>query len=242
MTDRLKVIPLDLAFYATPPHECSYLPERRAVTLFADPKITMTNGVYSALADVGFRRSGEYVYRPRCPHCDACQPARIPVERFRPSRSQSRIAQRNADLDFILRAPGYVEEHYQLYRRYIRNRHANGGMDVDSREQYVAFLTSSWSETSFVEFRHGPDLLGVAVIDRMEDGLSAVYTFFDPDQPKRGLGVQAVLWQVEEARRLDLPYVYLGYYIAESPKMAYKRAYRPLEVLSEGRWHDLDSL
>lgn len=239
MTESLKVIPLDMAFYATPPHECSYLPERRAVTLFADPKTPMSQRVYSALAEVGFRRSGEYVYRPRCPNCDACLPARIPVERFRPDRSQRRVAKANHDLSIVEREPGFDDAQYRLYRKYMGTRHAEGGMDVESREQYLAFLTSSWCDSRFVEFHVGDALAAVAVVDVMSDGLSAVYTFFDPDLPRRGLGIQAVLWQIGEARRRGLPYVYLGYYIAESPKMNYKYRYRPLEVYRDGQWRDL---
>lgn len=235
MSGFLDLIPPDLAFYATPPHECSYLAERRAVTLFTDPKSSMSPEVYSALAEVGFRRSGEYVYRPRCPRCEACIPARIPVAEFRADRSQRRIARNNADLTVRPLPAEYREEHFLLYRRYIRSRHADSGMDVDSVEQYLAFLTSTWSDTRFVEFRAGGQLLAVAVVDRMSQGLSAVYTFYDPDST-RGLGVNAVLWELEEARRQGLPYLFLGYLIDESPKMAYKRRYHPLELFQRGHW------
>jgi arginine-tRNA-protein transferase len=235
MSGFLDLIPPDLAFYATPPHPCSYLEDRRAVTLFTDPKAGMSPEVYSALAEVGFRRSGEYVYRPRCPRCEACIPARIPVTEFVPNRSQRRIARANADVTVTPLPAEYREEHFLLYRRYIRSRHADSGMDVDSVEQYLSFLTSTWSDTRFVEFRHGRQLLAVSVVDRMSQGLSAVYTFFEPDS-KRGLGVNAVLWQLGEARRQGLPYLFLGYLIDESPKMAYKRQYTPLELFLRGQW------
>ncbi len=241
MNDLMNFIPPDMAFYATPPHECSYFSERRAVTLFADPHTPMSSRLYGVLAPLGFRRSGEYVYRPRCPHCSACQPARIPVRDFRLNRSQRRTWKENRDLEITRCRAEYDEEQYRLYREYIHTRHPEGGMDVDSVEQYLAFLTSSWSETDFVEFRSADRLLGVAVVDRFERGLSAVYTFFDPTERKRGLGTYAVLWQMEEARRLGLDYVYLGYYIAESPKMAYKHNYRPLEILVDGEWKPMEN-
>ncbi|SCZ59173.1 arginyltransferase [Thiohalomonas denitrificans] len=241
MNDLMHFIPPDMAFYATPPHECSYFPERRAITLFADPHVPMSNQLYGVLAPLGFRRSGEYVYRPRCSHCDACQPARIPVADARLNRSQRRTWKSNQDLRVTRRPAGYHEEHYRLYRDYIHARHTEGGMDVDSVEQYMAFLTSSWANTDFVEFRSLDRLLAIAVVDQFDAGLSAVYTFFDPREHKRGLGTFAVLWQIEEARRIGLDYVYLGYYIAESPKMAYKRNYRPLEILVNGDWKPIEA-
>lgn len=239
MNDLMNIIPPDMAFYATPPHDCSYLPNRRAVTLFADPRTPITNRLYGALAPLGFRRSGEYVYRPRCPRCEACQPARIPAADFVPNRSQRRNWKRNRDLTVTIRPGEYNEEQYLLYRRYIHSRHKEGGMDVDSVEQYLAFLTSSWSDTDFVEFRKDDRLLAVAVVDRFSTGLSAVYTFFEPEAQQRGLGTYAVLWQMEEARRRQYEHVYLGYYIEQSPKMAYKKRYRPLEVFVDGQWQVL---
>ncbi len=233
------VLPADLVFYASPPHECSYLPEREAITLFADPYAAMTPALYSALAEMGFRRSGNYVYRPRCATCDACKPARIPAEAFVPDRSQRRAWQRNSDLTVNVLPAEYREEHYRLYRRYIHSRHADGGMDVDAPERYLEFLGSSWMKSEFVEFRLQGRLMMVAVIDVMADGLSAVYTFFDPDESRRSLGTYAILWQLAEARARGLPYVYLGYWIAESPKMAYKQRYHPLELYRLGNWRPL---
>lgn len=233
------ILPADLVFYASPPHECSYLPEREATTLFADPHAPLTPALYSLLAGMGFRRSGNYVYRPRCPDCNACLPVRIPVREFSPARSQRRNWAQNKDLAVSVLPAEYQEEHYALYRKYIHSRHAEGGMDVDAPERYLEFLGSRWADTRFVEFRLQGRLLMVAVIDLMSDGLSAVYTFFDPDESRRGLGTYAILWQVEEARWRQLPYVYLGYLIDESPKMAYKRRYRPLEYYQQGGWHRL---
>lgn len=236
----LELLPPDLGFYASPPHECSYLEDREAATLFVDPYAPMSKRIYSVLAEIGFRRSGPYVYRPRCPGCSACQSARIPAAEFQPNRSQRRTWNRNRDIEATVRDDSFREEHFELYRRYTSRRHTGGGMDVDSPEQYRNFLTSPWSDTAFVEFRAGGRLLGVSVTDGLDKGLSAVYTFFDPDEHKRGLGVFAILWQVEEARRIGLDWLYLGYWIKECPKMAYKANFYPLEVYIGGQWRRLD--
>jgi arginine-tRNA-protein transferase len=167
-------------------------------------------------------------------------PVRIDVGGFRPGRSQKRNFRQNQSLTASILPLEFRDEHYELYRRYQRARHAGGGMDLDDREQYMQFLLSSQVDTSLVEFRDGEKLVMVAVVDRIEDGLSAVYTFFDPEMEKRGLGTYAVLWQIELARRLGLPYVYLGYWIKESRKMAYKSNYKPLQGLVDGNWTALE--
>ena len=169
-----------LAFYASEEHPCSYLPDRQTVLLFADPSARITNALYSRLADHGFRRSGQHVYRPSCPGCAACVPVRIPVEEFTPRRNQRRVARNNRDLDVIVSAPEFRLEHFRLYRRYIQQRHRGGGMDDPDPERYLEFLTSPWSETRFYEFRHAGRLVAVAVVDHLAQALSAVYTFFDP--------------------------------------------------------------
>jgi arginine-tRNA-protein transferase len=133
----------------------------------------------------------------------------------------------------------FDQEHFDLYRRYTRLRHPGGGMDTDEPAQYRGFLISPWADTRFVEFRKEGRLLAVAVTDVMNQGLSAVYTFFDPDEPRRSLGVYAVLWQIDYARREGLPWVYLGYWIAETAKMSYKTRYRPLEAYLGGEWRRL---
>lgn len=228
-----------LAFYATPPHECSYLPGREAVTLFADPYARMTNDAYSRLTLHGFRRSGGYVYRPACPGCSACVPVRIPVSEFRPSRSQRRAWARNQDLEVRERPSEFRDEHFHLYCRYMHTRHPGGGMDQADAEKYMDFLTSDWSETGFVEFRAQGHLVSVAVIDYLQHGLSAVYTFFDPDEAARSLGTHAILWEVHRARGLGLAWLFLGYWIRECPQMAYKAQFRPLERFHNGHWEVL---
>lgn len=223
-------------FFSTTAHPCSYLEGEQAITLFADPKSRMDGRLYSELSDLGFRRSGNYVYRPHCKHCNACVPVRIPVNRFEPNRQQARVLRRNADVTVRTVPATFHQEHYDLYERYICERHSDGDMYPPSEEQFNSFLTSEWSDTRFYEFRAGDKLLAVAVCDLLEEGLSAVYTFFDPDEEKRSLGAFAILWEIEEAKRLGLPSLYLGYWIKHCQKMSYKIAYRPIELLINNEW------
>jgi len=239
VSDPRDFIPPELLFYASAPHPCSYLDEE-AVTLFADPKARMSMALYSALSDLGFRRSGEYVYAPRCPACNACLPVRIPVAAFRPDRSQRRNLKRNSDLQVTIHPAEFNQRHFDLYRQYMNARHPDGSMASPDPEQYNRFFGSNWCETRYVEFSHSDRPLAVSVMDILGNGLSAVYTFFDPAASERGLGVYAVLWLVEEARRRGLAYIYLGYLIHESPKMAYKVRYHPLEVFHDGQWQTLN--
>ncbi|MEK7321634.1 MAG: arginyltransferase [Pseudomonadota bacterium] len=222
--------------FAGASHGCGYLPAEVATTQFVDPSLSMNPALYSELVDLGFRRSGELVYRPRCRQCVACVPMRIPVAAFTPSRRQRRTWQRNQDLQVHLVPARFNAAHFDLYRRYIAARHPGGGMDVNDPAQYESFFVSPWSETWCAEIRDQDRLLAVAVIDRLQQGWSAVYTYFDPAQARRSLGGFAVLWQIEECRRLGLPWLYLGYWVEQSPKMAYKNQFQPMEVLRQGGW------
>jgi len=225
-----------LAFYQSQEHPCSYLPGRCAASLFADPTARMTNTMYSRLAEYGFRRSGSHTYRPSCPNCTDCIPVRMPVQDFHPGRTQLRVRRRNTDLIVNPVAPEYHEDHFQLYRRYIATRHPGGGMDDPDPRKYLEFLTCAWSDTRFYEFRLDQQLLAVAVVDHLEEALSAVYTFYAPEQSNRSLGTYAVLWEIELAQRLGLPWLYLGYWIKDCPKMAYKGHFRPLQIWRDGQW------
>ncbi len=232
--DNMAAEPVKL--YLTPPHPCPYLPGLDSVNLLADPARPLDPWHYGRLVLRGFRRSGNWVYRPRCPHCDACVPVRVPVQRFRPDRSQRRCLRRNADLAVHIALPQRTDEYFDLYRRYLQARHPGGGMDRPTPAQFEEFLIADWCETRFVEFRHQGRLLAVAVVDLLPDGLSAVYTFYEPAETRRGLGTLAVLWQIGEARRRRQRHVYLGYWIEQSPKMRYKIRFQPLEGYRDGQW------
>lgn len=225
-----------VSIYATGEHPCAYLTERTARTLFVDPREPIDNSTYSSLCDQGFRRSGEFVYRPGCPGCSACMSIRIPVDEFEFKRRHRRCWKQNEDLEVTPVMPRFRQEHFALYRRYIDSRHEGSQMADPSPQQYMDFLTASWCDSVFYEFRANGELLAVSAIDLLSHGLSAVYTYFDPSFPKRGFGTYAILWLIEEARRQGLPYVYLGYWIAESPKMRYKSDFRPHEVYDGRGW------
>jgi arginine-tRNA-protein transferase len=223
-------------FFITPEHPCSYLPEKQAATLFLDPRDTITPELYQRLAEQGFRRSGGHLYRPHCQACQACIPTRVPVAEFTPRRTQRRVAARNQDLEIHLEPAAYSEEHYRLYARYVSMRHADGDMFPPTRDQFRSFLLSSWSDTRFLSMSLDDQLICVAVTDQQSDGLSAIYTFFDPDYAERSLGVMAILQQIALTRALELPYLYLGYWIRDCSKMRYKSEYRPLQLFTNGRW------
>ena len=226
----------NLKFYATQPHPCSYLDDEQATTLFLDPSQPMDADVYARLSMLGFRRSGNHLYRPHCQDCQACIPARIPVEQFIPNRQQRKILRRNADLQVLAAKPHFNEDYYDLYLRYIETRHADGDMYPPSREQFSTFLVTSLPFARFFEFRLDEQLLAVAVTDILPNGLSAVYTFFDPRHEHRSLGRYAILWQIAETARLNLDALYLGYWIKNCRKMSYKTQYRPIELLINQRW------
>lgn len=224
-----------LFFFSTEPRACSYLPARESVMLFADPNKVVDSESYGRLIDFGFRRSGDNVYRPHCRSCTACTPVRIPVDELVLNRSQRRNVKRNADLRIGLQTTEFNDEHLQLYHLYQQRRHDPDTSNGEAYDQ-LGFLRSKFIDTAILEFRLDGKLVMVCVVDEIPQGLSAAYTFYDPDYPQRGLGVFGVLELVNECRRRGLAWLYLGYWIEECDKMNYKTMFRPLHAYLDGEW------
>ena len=232
---------LPLKFYQdVHSHHCSYLPGLKAKNLYPDPELLMTNGVYSQLIQYGFRRSGNSCYRPHCQACNACVPVRINIDNSILSRSQRRCLKRNQHLIITQHPAEFSLEHFSLYCRYLKTRHANGGMDNPTHQSYCDFLTSKWSDTHFIQFHDDSKLVGLAVTDYIDNALSAFYTFFDPDYTQQSIGTYAILEQINIAKKLGLSYVYLGYWIEKSQKMSYKQNFSGLEGYIDRQWQSLE--
>jgi len=226
----------DIRLFTTQPHSCSYLEGEQAQTLFIDPDFLVDRACNSRLSELGFRRSGAHVYRPNCRNCQQCVSCRVLVFSFAPNRRFRRILKRNEDLVVTRVSDISSDEYYLLYKHYITVRHADGDMYPPTRDQYSSFLMKKCEGTSYYEMRAGDRLVGLMVSDHLENGLSAVYTFYDPLEEQRSLGTYAVLWQINLAHRLGLAHVYLGYWIRDSRKMNYKISFGPMEMLIRQQW------
>jgi len=236
-------------FYISAEQDCNYL-EEQSQSIFLDPNVAPTIELYQELLDQGFRRSGNNTYRPHCANCNECRSVRVKVNSFKPKTSQKRCLKKNNLISRKILPASFNSEHFQLYERYLKSRHKDAGMDNPTQEEYISFLGSKWSQTKFIEFRLKEDedanhqeskLVAIAVTDVLPNALSSVYTFFEPDlaYQKRSLGVYAILSQIEEAKRLGLDWLYLGYWIKDNQKMAYKNQYKAAEYLIDGLWRVL---
>ena len=225
-----------LQLYLTVEHECGYFPERRAINLVPDPQVAMSMPLYSQLIQHGYRRSGDQTYRPHCPACHDCIACRIPVAHFKPNRNQRRCLKQNQDLATTITNATYTDEYFELYRKYLNARHADGNMADPETDDFSHFLYADWSDTAFIEVRKDNRLIAVAVCDITSTGLSAVYTFFDPDEAKRSLGTYCILLEIEQARTLQLDYLYMGYWIENCRKMQYKTQFKPMQFFINDAW------
>lgn len=229
-----------LKFYVTTQYPCGYLPDQQARSLVAAPAQLIDTPTYGELVKQGFRRSGLYTYRPHCENCQSCVPVRLRANDFASTRSQRRAWKHHGNLTAKVLSLEFSDEHFQLYASYQKSRHAGGGMDSDNADQYRSFLMQSGVDSAMVEFREDGVLRMVSIVDRLADGLSAVYAFYDCTIKGASYGTYNVLWLVDWCRRQQQPYLYLGYWIAQSHKMAYKIDFQPMEKLIGLEWRPLN--
>jgi leucyl-tRNA---protein transferase len=227
---------ISIPLFLSEKHPCSYIDDEEAQPAFVHPLFEMTTGIYSELIAQGFRRSGDEVYSPYCSQCSACIPVRLKATEFIPSRSQKRCLQKNSNTQVIIKSAEFEQAHFDMYLRYQAARHRDGSMFESSEEDYVRFLKSSWCDTHFVEFSINGELAAIAVVDQLNNALSAVYTFFEPKFSNYSLGVYAVLWQIEQAKQSHKEFLYLGFWIKQCKKMSYKSDYQPLQILRDKQW------
>lgn len=222
--------------YVSLPHSCPYLPGKVATTVMLDPEYRADSTMFSLLVKSGFRRSGTTIYRPQCKTCNACVSVRIPADAYRPNRAQRRCYAKNNDIRTSMIPPAFNEEHFHLYRRYQSRRHKGDIMDQDDPKWYRQFMVESSTETVLLEFRLDGELACVSVCDLTDDGMSAVYTYYDPDLSGRSLGTFAVMKQIEYVREMGLEWLYIGYWIEGCRKMDYKTSFRPIFGFTDGEW------
>lgn len=229
------------ALYLSAPHDCPYLPGRESSSLLLDPHSKVGDQVFSSVIEAGFRRSGEMVYRPHCAMCKACQSVKVPAALFKPSKSQRRLIKKNSEITVVFVEARYDDRHFKLYCRYQAWKHKGDSMDHRDRVRYDESMVKTSVRTAFTEFWLEDKLVTISVIDVVSRGLSAVYTFFDPDYANRSLGTYAVLTLINKAQELKLDYVYLGYWIKNCQKMDYKSNFKPLYIYVDNQWLDFET-
>lgn len=227
----------NMKFGITQVFQCAYLPDQQERLIVLAEQSAELQQPYEKLLNSGFRRSGEQIYRPHCINCQACQSLRIPVDAFKPSRSQKRIMNKNQDIKIVINR---IEQdnYYPLYQRYINQRHHDGSMFPPNKEQYESFLTQDVAKQLFIELWLDNQLVTVAVTDEVSNALSALYTFYAPELDERSLGTYAILCQIKQAKMLGKPYLYLGYQIDACSKMNYKAKYYPHQRFIDNKWLD----
>ena len=232
----------NIQLYLTKSHDCSYVNGETAINLVPDPNLTMNMDIYSQLIQLGYRRSGDHTYKPHCNDCSLCLSCRVPVKHFLPKKSQSRCLKRNQDLSINITPAYYSDEHFSLYSNYLLARHPDGGMANPKPEDFKNFLYCDWSNTDFIEIRLNETLIAVAVTDKVGNGLSAVYSYFSPNEKQRSLGNFCILQQIQHAKTMQYDYLYMGYWVKNCRKMEYKNNFQPMEILKDARWRKMDAL
>lgn len=220
--------------------ECPYLEGQQSASILVDPDASIKPSLFALLSRSGFRRSGTMLYSPKCPTCNACISVRIPSKRFKASRSQKRVWKKNSDLTATIEEVSFKQEHFELYLKYQRDRHSESSMCDEDPEKYTSFIESNFSNSKFICLYLDQTLIGISVIDQFGGGLSAVYTFFDPEQSKRSLGTYVIMYLLKIAKLQHIPFLYLGYWVDGSPKMDYKRNFKPMQGYKDKQWIDLD--
>lgn len=229
-----------LTYYVTAEYECSYLPQQSARSLVAAPAHFINTKTYSRLIDYGFRRSGLFTYKPHCLSCNACIPIRLPVKSYKPSRNQKRVLKRSPKLHYNMLELELYEDHLRLYEKYQLARHADGDMAQDIEKQYNSFLLASSVDSILIEYRtENYELKIVSLVDVLENGLSSVYTFFDPES-KFSLGTYSILSQIQLCKEMNLDWLYLGYWIEQCQKMSYKSNFKPHQIFKNNSWIDVN--
>lgn len=225
-----------IQLYLTKSHDCGYVEGKQATNLVPDPNRPMTMDIYGQLIQLGYRRSGDHTYRPHCDDCTQCVPCRLPIKTFKARKTQQRCLKRNQDLSITIKPAYFSDEHFELYSNYLLARHPGGDMVNPEPDDFKNFLYCHWSDTDFIEVRLNNKLIAVAVTDKVKNGLSAVYCYFDTSEKQRSLGSYCVLQQIQLADSLKLDYLYLGYWIDQNKKMQYKANFKPLETFTNNHW------